>query len=76
MANTVLLTIKTAIEHASKAEKALGQYILDNVQEIPDLSVAQLSDRSGVSQATIVRFSKNLGLSGFADLKVELAGRR
>lgn len=73
MANTVLLTIKTAIEHASKAEKALGQYILDNVQEIPDLSVAQLSDRSGVSQATIVRFSKNLGLSGFADLKVELA---
>jgi DNA-binding MurR/RpiR family transcriptional regulator len=73
MANTVLLTIRTAIEHASKAEKALGQYILDNVQEIPSLSVAQLSHRSGVSQATIVRFSKSLGLSGFADLKVELA---
>ncbi|WP_334352642.1 MurR/RpiR family transcriptional regulator [Companilactobacillus sp. HBUAS56257] len=73
MANTVLLTIRTAIEHASKAEKALGQCILDNVQEIPSLSVAQLSHRSGVSQATIVRFSKSLGLNGFADLKVELA---
>ncbi|WP_334340741.1 MurR/RpiR family transcriptional regulator [Companilactobacillus sp. HBUAS56275] len=71
--NTILLTIRTSMENASKAEKILGEYILKNCQEIPNLSVADLSKKSGVSQATIVRFSKSLGLDGFKGLKVELA---
>lgn len=71
--NTILLTIRTNMENASKAEKVLSEYILKNVQQIPNLSVADLSKKSGVSQATIVRFSKNLGLDGFKGLKVELA---
>lgn len=71
--NTILLTIRTNIENASKAEKTLGEYILKNAQQVPNFSVADLSKKSGVSQATIVRFSKNLGLDGFKGLKVELA---
>jgi Transcriptional regulators len=73
MVNTILLTIRSKIENASKAEKILGEYILSNVQEIPGMSVAELSKESGVSQATIVRFAQNLGVDGFKDLKMELA---
>ncbi len=73
MASTILLTIRTKIENASKAERILGNYILENVQEVPNLSVAELSKKSGVSQATVVRFSQNLGVDGFKELKVELA---
>ncbi|KRN98764.1 MurR/RpiR family transcriptional regulator [Companilactobacillus kimchiensis] len=73
MVNTILLTIRSKMETASKTEKVLGSYILDNVQNIPGLSVAELSKRSGVSQATVVRFAQNLGVDGFKGLKVELA---
>ncbi|MFC6177291.1 MurR/RpiR family transcriptional regulator [Companilactobacillus huachuanensis] len=73
MVNTILLTIRSKIENASKAEKILGEYILQNVQMIPGMSVAELSKQSGVSQATIVRFAQNLGVDGFKGLKVELA---
>lgn len=73
MVNTILLTIRSKMENASKAEKVLGEYILKNVQLIPGMSVAELSNQSGVSQATIVRFAQNLGVDGFKGLKVELA---
>jgi Transcriptional regulators len=73
MVNTILLTIRSKMESASKAEKILGNYILENVQAIPALSVAELSRKSGVSQATVVRFAQNLGVDGFKGLKVELA---
>lgn len=73
MVNTILLTIRSKMENASKAEKILGNYILENVQTIPGLSVAELSKKSGVSQATVVRFAQNLGVDGFKGLKVELA---
>jgi Transcriptional regulators len=43
--NTILLTIRTSMENASKAEKILGEYILKNCQEIPNLSVADLSKK-------------------------------
>ncbi len=73
MVNTILLTIRSKMENASKAEKILGEYILSNVQAIPGMSVAELSKNSGVSQATIVRFAQNLGVDGFKGLKMELA---
>ncbi|PMD73843.1 MurR/RpiR family transcriptional regulator [Companilactobacillus nuruki] len=73
MVNTILLTIRAKMENASKAERILGKYILKNVQEIPNLSVAELSKKSGVSQATVVRFAQDLGVDGFKGLKVELA---
>lgn len=73
MVNTILLTIRSKMEQASKAERILGDYILQNVQAIPGMSVAELSKKSGVSQATVVRFSQELGVDGFKGLKVELA---
>lgn len=73
MDNTILLSIRAQQNINSKAENVLGDYILNNVQTIPQLSVAELANKSGVSQATVVRFAKNLGLNGFKELKVELA---
>ncbi|WP_334329607.1 MurR/RpiR family transcriptional regulator [Companilactobacillus sp. HBUAS59699] len=73
MDNTILLSIRAQQNINSKAENILGEYILNNAQVIPQLSVAELADKSGVSQATVVRFAKNLGLNGFKELKVELA---
>lgn len=73
MKSTILITIQSAMETCTKREKILGQYILDNISEIPNYSVGELAEKSGVSPATVVRFSRTLGLDGFSNLKIELA---
>ncbi len=73
MTSTILLKIQSMMENANKAEKKLSKYILDNTKKVTTSSVANLSKESGVSTATIVRFSQSLGLPGFKELKLELA---
>ena len=57
----------------SPNQKKLANFIIENLQTIPLLSVNQVSERSGVSTATIVRFSKILGFQGYLDLRNQLA---
>jgi DNA-binding MurR/RpiR family transcriptional regulator len=57
----------------SPNQKKLANFIIENLQTIPLLSVNQVSERAGVSTATIVRFSKILGFKGYLDLRNKLA---
>lgn len=56
-----------------KAEKQIADWILENPGKIMSLSIVELAEQCGCSEATIVRFSKRLGLSGYQELKISLA---
>ncbi len=68
-----LAVISDAQPKLNGASKKVAQYILNVPQETINLSITELSDRCGVSEASIVRFSQSLGYSGFHALKIELA---
>ena len=53
----------------SITEQRVADHLLNNKNECISASVQSLSDGSGVSQATVVRFARRLGYSGFLDLK-------
>ena len=53
-------------------QELVGQYLLEHLHEVPFLSVPELSEKSGASEATVVRFAQRLGYSGFAGLKMDL----
>ena len=53
----------------SKNQKKLADYILENLQTALLLSVNDLAEKSGVSTATVVRFTQLLGFQGFLDFK-------
>ena len=57
----------------TKKEKQLSEYVLENKDAIKNMSMQDLSDKTGISQATITRFSKKLGYSGFPDFKIALS---
>lgn len=57
----------------SKSEVLVVDYIVAHSDEVINLSVAGLADASGVSDATVVRTCRKLGLTGYQDLKVTLA---
>ena len=56
----------------TKGQRKLADYILQNSQDMAFLTSAELSSRTGVSEATIIRFFRFLGFTGFSDFKESL----
>lgn len=71
--NKIILNIQVLYNDMGKAEKKVADWILDHPNELLPLSIVELAERSESSEATIVRFSKRLGFSGYQELKISLA---
>ena len=56
----------------SAGEKKIAKYIVDNYHDILAMSSGELAKKSGVSDATVVRFAKSLGYKGFLQFRNEL----
>ena len=69
----LLLKMKALYTKLSKSERLAADYILARPEEVIYLSVAGLAEASGVSEATVVRACRRIGLAGYQDLKVTLA---
>ena len=69
----ISLNIKILYEEMGKAEKRIADWIFENPGKIISLSIVELAELCKCSEATIVRFSKRLGLSGYQELKISLA---
>ncbi len=69
----ISLNIKLLYNEMGKAEKQIADWINDNPGKIISLSIVELAELCKCSEATIVRFSKRLGLSGYQELKISLA---
>jgi DNA-binding MurR/RpiR family transcriptional regulator len=53
-------------------QRAIADYLVHHLEEVPFLAVPALADLTDVSEATIVRFAQSLGFRGYRDLKIEL----
>jgi len=60
----------------SSSEKYLWEYIQNNLDDIPNLSIVKLSEDANVSTATIVRTTKKMGYSGYTDFRQQLTLKR
>lgn len=53
--------------------RKVGRYVLDHPAEVLHLTVTELAERAGVSDASVVRFCQQIGYAGFHDFKLSLA---
>ncbi|MGN0293140.1 MAG: MurR/RpiR family transcriptional regulator [Lachnospiraceae bacterium] len=53
-------------------EKDLAQFILANLDKVPEMSADELAKRAFTSKATVVRLSQKLGLSGYHEFRIKL----
>ena len=67
------LKIKVLYDKMGKAERQIADWLIKNPGEILPLSIVDLAEKCDCSEATIVRFSKRLGFSGYQELKISLA---
>ncbi len=69
----VLMAIKNVYNDLFEQEKKVADFILKNSNEVINMTVTELSEKSSVSDATVMRFCKKIGCSGFYSLKIALA---
>lgn len=67
-----ILRIQGVYNFLKAAEKRIADYILQNTEEIVGLTIEELAVKSNSSYATINRFCKKVGYSGFKDFKNSL----
>ena len=53
-------------------QKCVYNYVVKNLKHILNLSVRELADEVHVSTATVMRFCKKMGYSGFSELKYKI----
>ena len=73
MQSNILDSIADRYNSLTRSGKKLADYILSHKSEAQYMSITSLAEASRVSEATITRFCKMLGLAGYNDLKLALA---
>ncbi|ORW48123.1 RpiR family transcriptional regulator [Mycobacterium paraense] len=70
---SVVAHIRAALPNLTPRAQAIGQAVLDDPRAIIHLTVSDLAERTATSVASVVRFCQDIGLRGYADLKIRLA---
>ena len=71
--NRTLLQAQLLYDEMGKSEKKVADWLLSHPGEVLPYSITELAELAESSEATIVRFSKRLGYSGYQELKLSLA---
>ncbi|WNO08505.1 MurR/RpiR family transcriptional regulator [Teredinibacter sp. KSP-S5-2] len=72
-----MIDIATKIRHQypqlNESEKQIATCILEDIESSAQMSIAELAEQSGVSQASVTRFAKSIGCKNVRELKLNLA---
>jgi DNA-binding MurR/RpiR family transcriptional regulator len=68
-----LVRVQAVYPSLRDSEKKIANYIKENYQNIINLTITELSEKSGTSEAAVVRLCKSLGYKGFQEFKIKAA---
>lgn len=71
--NGILDRLQQELDGLPNALARIAKYILENPEKVLHQSVAELGEFSSSGEASIVRFCRHIGFSGFRDFKLALA---
>lgn len=63
--NDIISTLGGKISCLSKSQKILAEYIIANCEKAAYMTAGRLSEKTGVSESTVVRFACEMGYSGY-----------
>lgn len=69
-----LLRLKKSFYRINPSEQKAAGYIIENPEKMVHMTVSDLSRASGASQSAIIRLCKSLGMKGYQELKLCVAG--
>ncbi|GGH76304.1 DNA-binding MurR/RpiR family transcriptional regulator [Pullulanibacillus pueri] len=69
-----LSRLKEVNQSLNPSEQKAAKYIIKYPEKMVEMTVSDLAEASGSSQSAIIRLCKSLGLKGYQDLKLRVAG--
>ena len=69
----IVTEIRSILPELRSSEKKVAETVLKNIEKAITKSITSLAEDAGVSEPTVTRFCRKLGLSGFMELKLCLA---
>src|ERR1700745_3957118 len=70
----ILVTIRSLLPNLAPVERRVAQAVLDDPQGVARRSISELARACGTSATSVVRFCRAVGLRGYPDLRLALAG--
>jgi DNA-binding MurR/RpiR family transcriptional regulator len=61
--------IQQAYPHLPRNQRILAEYFLDNLDQVPFMSIHEIATEVQISVATVVRFTQKLGFTGFSEFR-------
>lgn len=74
--SSVLSSIRAHYISLSQSEKIIADYVVDNSDDMVNMSMMDIANAVGLSDATVLRFVRSIGFRGFSDFKIALAADR
>jgi len=69
---SLVAKIESSLPQLSEAERRIGEYIIERPEAVPHMTTKELSEKAGVSEASIIRFCKSIGIGSFKSFKLAL----
>ena len=69
----MLEQIKGQLGRFSKTEEKIAEYVLNHAELVPNMTTKELAAKADVSEASVVRFTKAIGIGSFKAFKILLA---
>lgn len=71
--SNIINNIYSKLPTMSQSDQKIARQILRNPEQIVDCTISEIANLAQVSGASVTRFCHNLGLTGFHNLKIEIA---
>jgi RpiR family transcriptional regulator, carbohydrate utilization regulator len=73
MQSVLIATIRSSAPNMTPALARIAEHVLANAQAVLYQSITELADEANASEASVMRFCRELGFSGFHNFKLVLA---
>lgn len=69
-----LVRIRSLLPGLARAEKRVARVVLEDPGAVSGHSITEVAEAAGTSETTVTRFCKAIGVSGYPELRIALAG--
>jgi len=71
--NEILVKIRFLLPSLPRAEKAIAEALVEHPEAITYMTLAEIAKESGSSEASVIRFCKRMGYSGYTAMQTDIA---
>lgn len=65
----IINIIKEQYDKLTKSFKVMADFVFENITQIPFLSIKEISEITGLSSATIIRFTQYFKFKGYPEFQ-------